>query len=204
MNLSSFSFQPLRSGRQSTESVGSSSPTKAIGTGTRRHPVAPFPGPSSSTEHVDQVGGESILSPADSVFSSQSSTNSIISGGEHDHDYRSHDQDNKSHDMNPILEYDGGPFEVDVEITGCDDEETDRGSEGRSINGGNANEQLSNSRSEKGERGVGKTQEKELEDERVGSPQDVAKIEAFHNSVAYHFSTILLSDNATEVVSSAQ
>ena len=155
--------------------------------GMRRHPVAPFPGPSSSTERVDQVG-ESILSPADSVFSSQSS---IISGGEHDHDYKSHDQDSRSHDMNPILEYDGAPFEVEVEITGCE-EETDRDGERRDINGGNANET------------VGKTQEKELEEERVGSPQDVAKIEAFHNSLAYHFSTILLSENATEVVSSAQ
>ena len=169
--------------------------------GMRRHPIAPFPGPSSSTERVDQVG-ESILSPADSVFSSQSSTNSILSGGEHDHDYRSHDQDSKSHDMNPILEYDGAPFEVEVEITGCE-EETDRDGERRGINGSNANEQLSNSRSEKGET-VRKTQEKELEEERVGSPQDVAKIEAFHNSLAYHFSTILLSENATEVVSSAQ
>lgn len=171
----------------------------------RRHPVAPFPGPGSSTEHVDQVG-ESILSPADSVFSSQSSTNSIISGGEHDHEYgRSHDQDNKSHDMNPILEYDGAPFEVDVEITGCDDEEErDGGSERRGLNGGNANDQLSYSHAgEKGGR-VRKTQEKELEEERVGSPQDVAKIEAFHNSLAYHFSTILLSENSTEVVSSAQ
>jgi hypothetical protein len=99
--------------------------------------------------------------------------------------------------MNPILEYDGAPFEVEVEITDCNVEEADR-------DGGNANEQLSNIRSEKGERGVGKTQERELEEERVGSPQDVAKIEAFHNSVAYHFSTILLSENATEVVSSAQ
>ena len=187
--------------------MGSSSPTKAVGMGTRRQPVAPFPGPSSSTERMDQVG-ESILSPADSVFSSQSSTNSIISGGEHDHDYRSHDQD-KLHDMNPILEYDTAPFEVDVEITGCDDdEETDRrDAERGGINGSNANEQLSNSRGEKRDQSLrvgGKTQEKELEEERVGSPQDVAKIEAFHNSLAYHFSTILLSDNATEVVSSAQ
>ena len=171
----------------------------------RRHPVAPFPGPGagSSTERVDQVG-ECILSPADSVFSSQSSTNSIIGGGEHDHDYRSHDQDDKSHDMNPILEYDVAHFQVDVEITGCE-EETDGDGMGRGTNGGNANEQLSNSRNERGET-VGKTQvlEREEEEERVGSPQDVAKIEAFHNSLAYHFSTILLSENATEVVSSAQ
>ena len=109
--------------------------------------------------------------------------------------------------MNPILEYDVAPFEVDVEITGCE-EETDQdggreGINGSGMGGGNANEQLSNSRSEKDRTSV-KTQEKEVEEERVGSPQDVAKIEAFHNNLAYHFSTILLSEDATEVVSSAQ
>ena len=188
--------------------MGSSSPTKPIGVGTRRQPIAPFPGPGAghSTEHVDQVG-ESILSPVNSVFSSQSSTNSIISGGEHDHDNRSHDQD-KSHDMNPILEYDLAPFEVDVEITGCEedtDQDGGRGSTyGNGTGRGNANEQLSNSRGEKDGTTLVKTEEKEVEEERVGSPQDVAKIEAFHNNLAYHFSTILLSEDATEVVSSAK
>lgn len=190
--------QPVRSGRQSTESVESSSPTKAIGIGTRRQPIAsaPFPGPgsSSSTECVDQVG-ESILSPANSVFSSQSSTASIFSGGEHDQDY-------KSHDMNPILEYEAPPFEVDVEITGCEEERDQDGGRrenGNGMHGGNANEHLSKTTVP-----VGKTRAKEVDEERVGSPQDVAKIEAFRNSLAYHFSTILLSEDAKEVVSSAQ
>ena len=177
----------------------------------RRQPIAPFPGPGSgsSTERVDQAG-ESILSPANSVFSSQGSTTSITSGGgDHEQD-KSHD---RSHDLNPTIlgSYDVSPYEVEVEITGVDedtDQNRSRSSSYESSDNGttmNANEQLSNGRSEKN-RTLETTGEKEGEEdeERVGSPQDVAKIEAFHNSLAYHFSIILFSENATEVVLSAQ
>lgn len=169
----------------------------------RRQPVAPFPGPStgSSTEHVDQAGDTNILSPASSVFSSQSSTTSIISGG--DHEQESHD---KSRDKsNADGEHDTTTFEVEVEITGVDEDVGHSNiNNARRDNIGtiNANEQLLNGGH--GQNGtIVKTREKE-EEERVGSPQDVAKIEAFHDNLAYHFSTILLSENATEVVSSAQ
>lgn len=186
----------------------SSSPTKSVGIGMRRQPVAPFPGPGSgsSTERLDQVG-DSILSPVNSVFSSQSSTTSLTSGGDHE-------QNLKSHEMHPIVGSDDVALDVEVEITGIDEEDTEQNgsregsSYGSRDNVGtmNANEQLSNGRSEKNGT-METTGEKEgayEEEERVGSPQDVAKIEAFHNSLAYHFSTILLSENATEVVSSAQ
>lgn len=157
---------------------------------------------------MDQAG-DSILSPANSVFSSQSSTTSI--GGDHEQE-KSHD-----HATTTILEpYDD--VEVEVEITGVDEERDRQGSRGSSYGSANsngvttmnANEQLSNGRSEKNgsleKTGGVKEQVEEIEEEeeRVGSPQDVAKIEAFHDSLAYHFSTILLSENATEVVSYAQ
>ena len=143
------------------------------------------------------------------MFSSQSSTTSIASGG------GDHEHNSKSHDVCPILgSHDPTPSDVEVEITSVDEEDLGQHGDGRGSNYGsrdnvslvNANEQLSNGRSETGKKKVKEEQveEEEEEEERVDSPQDVAKIEAFHNSLAYHFSTILLSENATEVVSSAQ
>ena len=179
--------------------------------GTRTQPVAPFPGPGtgSSNEQVDQAGGgDGILSPTTSVFSSQSSTNSLL--GDHEHDM-SHD---KSHDTNIIHEYD-----VEIEITGVEDKEqgvvSSRESsyeDGENVDvSGNANDQLLNGVKTRSELRVETDQKREGKEDggeegkdRVSSPQDVAKIEAFHNNLAYHFSTILLSENATEVVSSAQ
>ena len=176
----------------------------------RRQPVAPFPGPGtgSSSEQVDQAGGGSdgILSPANSVFSSQSSTTSII--GDHEHD-TSHD---KSHDTSA-----GHMYDVEIEITGVEDKGEDVVSRESSHEHeesdviGNANEQLLNGGTKTGEVPATTDQTREEKDvsreegeERGGSPQDVAKIEAFHNNLAYHFSTILLSEQANQVISSAQ